>query len=108
MFFFFKFKIDNIGALKKRCVQFKKLGFFVELSFFYPQEKRSDIYREFMTWLSDCHTQCDKQIKFCNYQGSITRHDLPKTRQGPWAVYDTIECDPVYYKHLTLPTNLEL
>ena len=62
------------------------------------QEKRTEIGREFTTWLNDCHEQYDKQVKFSKYQNSITRKDLPKSRQGPWGLFNQIEWDGTVYK----------
>ena len=62
------------------------------------QEKRTDIAREFINWLKDCHEQYDKQIKFCNFVGTITRPDLPKKYQAPWSVFEAVEWDNKTYK----------
>jgi len=62
------------------------------------QEKRTDIAREFINWLKDCHEQYDKQIKFCNFVGTITRPDLPKKYQAPWSVFEEVEWDNKTYK----------
>jgi len=57
------------------------------------QEKRTDIGREFLNWLKECHEQCDKQIKFSNFVGNISRPDLPKNRQMPWSVFEQVDWD---------------
>ena len=62
------------------------------------QEKRTDIAREFINWLKDCHEQYDKQIKFCHFVGTITRPDLPKKYQAPWSVFEEVEWDNKTYK----------
>ena len=62
------------------------------------QEKRSDIGKEFLTWLKECHEKCDKQIKFSKFSGNITRPDLPKKIQSPWATFKQIEWDGKLYK----------
>ncbi|KAJ8322368.1 hypothetical protein KUTeg_000839 [Tegillarca granosa] len=62
------------------------------------QEKRTTIEREFLTWLKECHEQCDKQIFFSGYKGQCVRNDLPKAKQTPWASYDQVEWDGKTYK----------
>jgi len=65
---------------------------------FCVQEKRTDIAREFVNWLKDCHEQYDKQIKFCQFVGTISRPDLPKKYQAPWSVFEEVEWDNKTYK----------
>ncbi|XP_053101695.1 structural maintenance of chromosomes flexible hinge domain-containing protein 1 isoform X3 [Hemicordylus capensis] len=63
------------------------------------QEQRMKIDREFALWLKECHERYDKQIKFINFKGIITRTDLPSKRmQSPWATYSAIEWDGKTYK----------
>ena len=62
------------------------------------QEKRTDIAREFVNWLKDCHEQYDKQIKFCSFVGTISRPDLPKKYQAPWSVFEEVEWDNKTYR----------
>ena len=62
------------------------------------QEKRTDIAREFVNWLKDCHEQYDKQIKFCRFVGTISRPDLPKKYQAPWSVFEEVEWDNKTYR----------
>ena len=62
------------------------------------QEKRTDIAREFVNWLKDCHEQYDKQIKFCGFVGAISRPDLPKKFQAPWSVFEEVEWDNKTYR----------
>ena len=66
------------------------------------QEKRTDIGREFNTWLKECHEYCDKQVKFSHYTGSVTRPELVKYRQTPWSVYEQIEWDGKVFKKGTM------
>jgi len=66
------------------------------------QEKRTDIGREFNAWLKECHERCDKQVKFSQYSGSITRPELVKHRQSPWSVYGLIEWDGKVFKKGTM------
>lgn len=72
------------------------------------QEKRTDIAREFINWLKDCHEQFDKQIKFCSFIGTITRPDLPKKYQAPWSVFEEVEWDNKTYKKGSLVRVLSL
>ncbi|KAK2176980.1 hypothetical protein NP493_627g01018 [Ridgeia piscesae] len=65
-------------------------------------EKRTDIGREFNAWLKECHERCDKQVKFSQYSGSITRPELVKHRQSPWSVYGLIEWDGKVFKKGTM------
>ncbi|XP_064651819.1 structural maintenance of chromosomes flexible hinge domain-containing protein 1-like isoform X2 [Lineus longissimus] len=58
-----------------------------------PQEKRTNIDKEFYNWLKECHEQCDKQIKFSHFTKQVSRNDLPKNKQTPWAEYTHIEWD---------------
>ncbi|XP_071103421.1 structural maintenance of chromosomes flexible hinge domain-containing protein 1-like isoform X1 [Haliotis cracherodii] len=61
-------------------------------------EKRTSIEKEFVSWLKECHDKHDKQIFFSSFRGTITRTDLPKHKQSPWAVYDQVEWDGRLYK----------
>lgn len=67
-------------------------------SIFVFQEKRTTIEREFLTWLKECHEQCDKQIFFSGYKGQCVRNDLPKAKQTPWGSFDQVEWDGKTYK----------
>ena len=62
------------------------------------QDKRTDISREFSNWLKECHEQCDKQVRFSGFKGLIQRPELPRMKQGPWAVYSQIEWDKKVFK----------
>lgn len=56
------------------------------------QRQRTNIQKDFSQWLCDCHEQFDKQVKFMNYQGIITRTDVqPKGKQHPWATFSSVE-----------------
>ncbi|XP_078396761.1 structural maintenance of chromosomes flexible hinge domain-containing protein 1 [Cetorhinus maximus] len=72
------------------------------------QEQRMKIDREFAMWLKECHEKYDKQIKFSNYKGTITRSDLPSKRmQSPWAVYAAIEWDGKTFRAGSLVKTLK-
>ncbi|XP_039983129.1 structural maintenance of chromosomes flexible hinge domain-containing protein 1 isoform X2 [Xiphias gladius] len=63
------------------------------------QEKRSNIQREFMEWLKNCHEKLDKQVKFLGFRKSIERMDVPtKKMKNPWATFSSIEWDGKIYK----------
>ncbi|KAM8966908.1 structural maintenance of chromosomes flexible hinge domain-containing protein 1 [Pelodytes ibericus] len=62
------------------------------------QEQRMKIDREFAFWLKDCHEKYDKQIKYTGFKGIITRTDVAKRIQSPWATYSSIEWDGKTYK----------
>lgn len=62
-------------------------------SFFFLQEKRTGIDKEFVNWLKECHEKFDKQIHFSVFKGHALRPDLPKHRQTPWSVYEQVEWD---------------
>ncbi|KAM5157298.1 structural maintenance of chromosomes flexible hinge domain-containing protein 1 [Mantella aurantiaca] len=65
----------------------------------YGQEQRVKIDREFSIWLKNCHEKYDKQIKYSNFNGIITRQDISSKRmQSPWAQYASIEWDGKTYK----------
>ena len=64
----------------------------------YLQEKRTAIEKEFLSWLKECHSQCDKQVHFSHFKGTVSRPELPKNRQSPWAVYEQIEWDNKTFK----------
>lgn len=56
------------------------------------QKQRSNLQRDFVQWLLDCHEKFDKQVKFMKYQGTITRTDIQtKKRQHPWATFSSVE-----------------
>ncbi|CAM9734177.1 unnamed protein product [Lampetra planeri] len=57
------------------------------------QEQRARIEREFLQWLRDCHERYDKQVKFSGFCCTLTRSDVPKRMQTPWAVFSRIEWD---------------
>ncbi|XP_070409212.1 structural maintenance of chromosomes flexible hinge domain-containing protein 1 isoform X2 [Nothobranchius furzeri] len=61
--------------------------------------KRSNIEKEFTQWLETCHENFDKQVKFIEYLGTITRTDMAmKRRQHPWATFSSIEFGGNVYK----------
>lgn len=62
------------------------------------QDKRTAIDKEFLQWLKECHEHCDKQIRFTEFKGQVTRLDLPKQRQTPWAEYQQVEWDGKIFK----------
>ncbi|KAJ7338716.1 hypothetical protein JRQ81_012618 [Phrynocephalus forsythii] len=63
------------------------------------QEQRMKIDREFALWLKDCHEKYDKQIKFTEFKGIVTRPDaVSKRMQSPWAMYLAIEWDGKTYQ----------
>lgn len=56
------------------------------------QKQRTNLQREFNAWLLNCHEKFDKQVKFMNYQDTITRTDVPtKRKQHPWATFSSVE-----------------
>ena len=58
------------------------------------QGQRVKIERQFTEWLKECHETYDKQIKFTNYQKTMSRLELSSKRmQSPWAVFKSIEWD---------------
>uniref|UniRef100_A0A3Q2GFK0 Structural maintenance of chromosomes flexible hinge domain containing 1 n=1 Tax=Cyprinodon variegatus TaxID=28743 RepID=A0A3Q2GFK0_CYPVA len=58
-----------------------------------------NIQKEFTQWLQKCHTQFDKQVKFLNCMGIVTRNDVPtKKMQHPWTAFSAIELDGKIYK----------
>ena len=62
------------------------------------QEKRTAIEKEFHGWLKDCHEKHDKQVKFSQFGGTISRPELQKNRQNPWGVFTQIEWDGKVFK----------
>eukprot|EP00057_Strongylocentrotus_purpuratus_P003961 XP_003727734.1 PREDICTED: structural maintenance of chromosomes flexible hinge domain-containing protein 1 [Strongylocentrotus purpuratus] len=58
---------------------------------------RVNIDEAFYGWLDHCHETHDKQVWFRDYVGNITRQGLPKTKQGPWAVFKTVVWDGKVY-----------
>lgn len=62
------------------------------------QKQRSNLQKEFTQWLQDCHEKHDKQVKFKDYKGTVTRTDVPKRKQHPWATFSSIEWDGRVYK----------
>ena len=68
------------------------------LALWLSQEKRTDISREFTSWLKECHNYCDKQVQFCGNEGNLTRPELPRNKQSPWTTFERIEWDSKVYK----------
>ncbi|XP_051755172.1 structural maintenance of chromosomes flexible hinge domain-containing protein 1 [Ctenopharyngodon idella] len=62
------------------------------------QEQRVKIEREFTNWLKECHERFDKQVMFQGFQGVMTREDVPKRLQSPWAKFQAIKWDGKTYK----------
>uniref|UniRef100_A0A8C5QBI3 Structural maintenance of chromosomes flexible hinge domain containing 1 n=1 Tax=Leptobrachium leishanense TaxID=445787 RepID=A0A8C5QBI3_9ANUR len=63
------------------------------------QEQRMKIDKEFASWVKDCHTKYDKQIKYIGFVDSISRTDITSKRmQSPWSVYTAIEWDGKKYR----------
>ena len=48
------------------------------------------------------------QVKFSQWAGTMSRPDLPKFRQQPWAVYGQIEWEGRVFKRGMLVSNLIL
>ena len=69
----------------------------VETSLSRFQSLRENIDEAFYSWLVHCHETHDKQVLFQDYVGNITRQGLPKTKQGPWAVFKTVVWDGKVY-----------
>ncbi|KAK9527625.1 hypothetical protein VZT92_014171 [Zoarces viviparus] len=74
------------------------------------QKQRGNIQKEFTQWLRNCHEKWDKQVKFLGYTETITRPELTKKMQFPWATFSSIEWDGKLYKtgqlvksHKTVP-----
>ncbi|XP_075936473.1 structural maintenance of chromosomes flexible hinge domain-containing protein 1 isoform X2 [Anarhichas minor] len=74
------------------------------------QKQRGNIQREFTQWLKNCHEKWDKQVKFLGFTETITRPELTKKMQFPWATFSSIEWDSKIYKtgqlvksHKTVP-----
>ncbi|XP_020791330.2 LOW QUALITY PROTEIN: structural maintenance of chromosomes flexible hinge domain-containing protein 1 [Boleophthalmus pectinirostris] len=63
------------------------------------QNQRTNLQKEFSQWLQSCHEKFDKQVKFMNYQGTISRNDIPtKRNQFPWTTFSKIEWDGKIYQ----------
>ncbi|XP_038051940.1 structural maintenance of chromosomes flexible hinge domain-containing protein 1-like [Patiria miniata] len=63
------------------------------------QAQRVKIDRQFHEWLRECHENYDKQVKFCGFEGTISRPELTvKRQQSPWAVFKAIEWDGKIFK----------
>ncbi|XP_070783878.1 structural maintenance of chromosomes flexible hinge domain-containing protein 1 [Enoplosus armatus] len=62
------------------------------------KKQRSNIQRDFTQWLKNCHEKLDKLVKFLGYKETITRTDVPKKMQHPWASFSSIEWDGKIYK----------
>eukprot|EP00057_Strongylocentrotus_purpuratus_P029251 XP_011683725.1 PREDICTED: structural maintenance of chromosomes flexible hinge domain-containing protein 1-like [Strongylocentrotus purpuratus] len=63
-----------------------------------PIPQRLKIDKQFTDWLHKCHETHDKQICFIrDYVENITRPDLPKKQQEPWAVFKSVELDGKVY-----------
>ncbi|CAG5865265.1 unnamed protein product [Menidia menidia] len=60
--------------------------------------KRGHIQRDFMLWLKNCHVKHDKEVKFRGYKETISRPELNKKMQHPWATFSSIEWDGKTYK----------
>lgn len=65
---------------------------------FILQDKRTQIDKEFLAWLKECHEKHDKQILFAGFKCVKTRVDLPRHRQYPWSVFQRVEWDGRTYK----------
>ncbi|CAM1306290.1 TMPRSS15 (predicted), partial [Pycnogonum litorale] len=62
------------------------------------QERRGNIDKHFIDWLKDCHENCDKQVKFGDFQRVVTRPELHRNKQYPWAEYLMINWDGKIFK----------
>ncbi|XP_041817440.1 structural maintenance of chromosomes flexible hinge domain-containing protein 1 [Chelmon rostratus] len=62
------------------------------------QNQRANIKKEFTQWLQSCHYKWDKQIQFLGYKETITRADMPKKMQHPWATFSSIKWDGKTYR----------
>ncbi|KAH9491932.1 Structural maintenance of chromosomes flexible hinge domain-containing protein 1 [Bulinus truncatus] len=60
-------------------------------------DKRTNIEKEFQSWLKECNEEYDKQILFLGNQGQVTRTDLPKHKQIPWTKFSMVEWDGKVY-----------
>ncbi|XP_025090642.1 structural maintenance of chromosomes flexible hinge domain-containing protein 1-like isoform X1 [Pomacea canaliculata] len=65
---------------------------------FNGHDKRTQIDKEFLAWLKECHEKHDKQILFAGFKCVKTRVDLPRHRQYPWSVFQRVEWDGRTYK----------
>ncbi|XP_059139967.1 structural maintenance of chromosomes flexible hinge domain-containing protein 1-like [Physella acuta] len=65
---------------------------------FNGHEKRTNIEKEFLSWLRECNEEYDKQILFSGNQGQIARVDLPKQKQIPWTKFTQVEWDGKVYQ----------
>ncbi|CAL1539296.1 unnamed protein product [Lymnaea stagnalis] len=61
-------------------------------------EKRTNIEKEFQSWLKECNEEYDKQILFSGNEGQVTRTDLPRHRQIPWTKFKMVEWDGKVYE----------
>ncbi|KAM9713045.1 structural maintenance of chromosomes flexible hinge domain-containing protein 1 [Menidia menidia] len=60
--------------------------------------KRGNIRKDFKQWLQNCHAKHDKQVKFRGYKETISRPELNKRMQHPWATFSSIEWDGKTYR----------
>ncbi|CAG5896193.1 unnamed protein product, partial [Menidia menidia] len=60
--------------------------------------KRGNIQKDFKQWLQNCHAKHDKQVKFRGYKETISRPELNKRMQHPWATFSSIEWDGKTYR----------
>ncbi|BFZ21319.1 hypothetical protein BsWGS_24357 [Bradybaena similaris] len=61
-------------------------------------EKRTQIEKEFQSWLKECNEELDKQILFSGNLGHVTRPDQPKVKQSPWTKFKIVEWDNKVYE----------
>ncbi|KAI3355352.1 hypothetical protein L3Q82_018194, partial [Scortum barcoo] len=55
-------------------------------------QRQRIIKKEFTQWLTSCHENFDKQVKFVGYKETTTREDVQKkSKQHPWTTFTTIE-----------------
>lgn len=66
--------------------------------YWHLQEKRTNIEKEFLSWLRECNEEYDKQILFSGNQGQVARVDLPKQKQIPWTKFTQVEWDSKVYQ----------
>lgn len=62
------------------------------------QDKRGSIDKHFKDWLLKCHQEYDKQVKYLQFSGTVSRPELPKAKQHPWSVYKSAEWDGRVFK----------
>ncbi|XP_053268634.1 structural maintenance of chromosomes flexible hinge domain-containing protein 1 [Pleuronectes platessa] len=60
------------------------------------QEKRTNIQKEFTQWLTNCHENLDKQVKFLGFRKIETRSDMGSKKI--WAAFSAIELDGKMYR----------